>query len=164
MCIIYANDRAQGNRAKVVTEMEDDVNKEEQNQDSDDVFGEGMEDSHDVGTNASVQVEDISSGRGKKRKSHGHNTLLETFNNAVILFGDRIKESSAELSEAIKLEVELEKKTSMITSELSKMTSLSQVERFKAIKKIKDDPNSVKTFWDLEEHERESWVGFIMSE
>ena len=44
------------------------------------------------------------------------------------------------------------------------MTPLSQLERFKAIRKMTSDPDSVLTFWDLKEEEREDWVRFVMSE
>lgn len=145
--------------------MEEQVHIEEQEQYSDDSFDEAMEGSHTARTTTSVQVEDVSSVPSKKRKNTVHtNSLLENFNDAVILFGDRLKESSAELSEGIKLEVDLNKKTAMLTLELEKMTSLSQLERFKAIRKMKSDPDSVLTFWDLKEEEREDWVRFVMSE
>lgn len=118
MCVIFGNDRAQGNRAKSVVEMEEEVNREETEDQKDDEFDEF---SHNEGTNASVQVEDTSSGRGKKRKRTSQvNSLFQNFNDAVVLFGDRLKETSAELSEGIKYELEKEKKTTMITSEIKK--------------------------------------------
>ncbi|PWA58670.1 myb/SANT-like domain, Harbinger transposase-derived nuclease domain protein [Artemisia annua] len=164
LCLIFGKDRAQGNRAKLVTEMQDEVNNEEQGQNSDDALDEVMEGSHNARTNMSG-VEEISSVRSKKRKNMGSvASLAEVANNAAMLLGDRIKESSSEMSEGIKLEVDLKKKTSMITSELQKMKSLSKVERFRAIRKIKSEPDSVLTFWDLKEDEREEWVQFMLSE
>ncbi|XP_076958381.1 uncharacterized protein LOC143634097 [Bidens hawaiensis] len=161
MCVIFGNDRAQGNRAKSVAEMEEEANREELEDQRDDEFDEF---SHNEGTNASVQVEEISSGRGKKRKRASQaNSLFQNFNDAVVLFGDRLKETSTELSEGIKYELEKEKKTTMITSEIKKMTSLSQLEKFKAIEEIKSDYNRVSTFWDLGEEEREDWVRFLLS-
>ncbi|PWA48827.1 myb/SANT-like domain, Harbinger transposase-derived nuclease domain protein [Artemisia annua] len=144
--------------------MQDEVNNEEQGQNSDDALDEAMEGSHNARTNMSG-VEEISSVRSKKRKNMGSvASLAEVANNAAMLLGDRIKESSSELSEGIKLEVDLKKKTSIITSELQKMKSLSKVERFRAIRKIKSEPDSVLTFWDLKEDEREEWVQFMLSE
>ena len=165
MCVIFGKDRAQGNRAKVATEMEEQVNIEEQEQDSDDSFNEAMEGSHTARGTTSVQVEECSSVPSKKRKSTCQtSSMVENFNDAVMFFAQRLKESSAELSEGIKLEVDLNKKTAMLPLELEKMTSLSQLERFKAIRKMKRDPDSVLTFWDLKEEEREDWVRFVMSE
>lgn len=110
-------------------------------------------------------VGEISSVRSRKRKSMGSiASLAEVVNEAVILLGDRIKDSSAEMSEGIKLEVELKNKTNLITSELQKIKSLTKVERFRAIRKIKSEPDSVLTFWDLKEDEREEWVRFMLSE
>nr|XP_043624671.1 uncharacterized protein At2g29880-like [Erigeron canadensis] len=165
LCVVFGKDRAQGNRAKVATEMEEQVNIEEQQEDSHDSFDESMEGSHTARTTTSFQVGEVSSVPSKKRKSTSQtSSLVESFNDAVMFFGERLKESSAELSEGIKLEVDLSKKTAMLPLALEKMTSLSQRERFKAIRKIRSDSDSVLTFWDLKEEERESWVLFMMSE
>ncbi|KAJ0825698.1 hypothetical protein HanRHA438_Chr17g0806051 [Helianthus annuus] len=51
----------------------------------------------------------------------------------------------------------------MMPEELSKMTSLSQLEKFQAIEKIKDDQIRVMTFWSLGEEEREAWIRFLLS-
>ncbi|KAM0072183.1 hypothetical protein Hdeb2414_s0001g00033551 [Helianthus debilis subsp. tardiflorus] len=66
-CALFlaGKDRAQGNRAKSVVEMEQEVNIEEQEHQRDDDFGEH---SHNENTNASSQFEETSSGRSKKRK------------------------------------------------------------------------------------------------
>ncbi|KAM0066431.1 hypothetical protein Hdeb2414_s0002g00048911 [Helianthus debilis subsp. tardiflorus] len=134
---------------------------EEQEHQRDDDFGEH---SHNENTNASSQFVETSSGRSKKRKHTSQvNTLFQSFNDAVVQFGDRLKETSAELSEDIKFELDIKKKTLMIPSELSKMTSLNQLERFTAIDIIKDDQNRVMTFWTLGEEEREAWVRFMLS-
>ncbi|XP_076938636.1 uncharacterized protein LOC143606905 [Bidens hawaiensis] len=61
MCVIFGNDRAQGNRSKSVVEMEEEANREELEDQMDDEFDDF---SHNEGTNASVQVEETSSGRG----------------------------------------------------------------------------------------------------
>nr|GEW43089.1 hypothetical protein [Tanacetum cinerariifolium] len=101
LSLIFQKDRAQGNRSKLVTEMQDEVNNEEQEQNSDDAFDEAMKGSHNARTNMSG-VEEILSVRSKKRKNMGNVvSLVEVANNAAILLGDRIKESSSELSEAV---------------------------------------------------------------
>ncbi|GJS08315.1 hypothetical protein Tco_0365111, partial [Tanacetum coccineum] len=84
-------------------------------------------------------------------------SLAEVVSEAAKLLGDRIKDSSAEMSEGIKLDVELKNKTNLITYALQKIESLTKVERFRAIRKIKSEPDSVLTFWDLKEDEREEW-------
>ncbi|PWA47065.1 myb/SANT-like domain, Harbinger transposase-derived nuclease domain protein [Artemisia annua] len=93
----------------------------EQEQESDKDFDEAID--------ASVQFEEVSSVC-KKKKNMGHaNPLVKSFNDAVLLFGERLKESSAQLSEGIKLDVELKNKTFMLILELEKMEELTQVER-----------------------------------
>ncbi|GJR13575.1 hypothetical protein Tco_0796227 [Tanacetum coccineum] len=90
-------------------------------------------------------------------------SLAEVVSEAAKLLGDRIKDSSAEISEGIKLDVELKNKTNLISYALQKIESLTKVERFRAIRKIKSKPDSVLTFWDLKEDEREEWVHFMLS-
>ncbi|XP_076891041.1 uncharacterized protein At2g29880-like [Bidens hawaiensis] len=109
LCVIFGKDRALGNRAKSVIEMEDELNNEdhehEQEQERDDDFDVEMEDNHD-GNNStpSVQVEETSSVCTKKRKDIStSNSMHKSFNDAVYLFADRLKESSKELSEGINL-------------------------------------------------------------
>lgn len=150
LCLIFGKDRAQGNKARDVSEMEEDVNVEEQELD-------------EASSEVTESATKTSSARGKKRKSRVR-TLVNGFHEVVTLLGDRLKETSAEMSAGIKSDLESTKKSSLVTSELSKMVSLSQSERFTAIKKIKGDPDNVSTFWDLEEAEREVWVRFILTE
>ncbi|GJZ15059.1 hypothetical protein Tco_0550736 [Tanacetum coccineum] len=131
------------------------------------IFGkdraQAMEVSHDARTNMSG-VGEISSLCSRKRKSMGSvSSLAEVVSEAAKLLGDRIKDSSAEMSEGIKLDVQLKNKTNLITYALQKIESLTKVERFRAIRKIKSEPDSVLTFWDLKEDEREEWVRFMLS-
>nr|GEV09886.1 reverse transcriptase domain-containing protein [Tanacetum cinerariifolium] len=155
LCDIFGKDRAQGKRANDAIEMENKAIKEQEQ--------ESKEDSDDA-IDASVQVEASNVRRKKKKKNMGHvNPLVKSFNDAVLLFGERLKESSAQLSEGIKLDVELKNKTSMLILELEKMEELTQVERFKAIRKMQSDPDSVITFWNLKEKERTDWVSFFLT-
>ncbi|KAI3733236.1 hypothetical protein L1987_64456 [Smallanthus sonchifolius] len=111
--------------------------EQEQEQEGDDDFVADMEDNHDEYISiSSVQVEETSSARTKKRKDmNKSSSMLKSFNDVVSLFADRLKESSKESSEGIKFEMDLERKKAMITNELSKMTSMTQFERFRAIKR-----------------------------
>ncbi|KAI3817988.1 hypothetical protein L1987_11790 [Smallanthus sonchifolius] len=109
--VIFWKDGAQGNRAKSFIEMEVEVNAEEQEQD--------------------VQGEETSSARNKKMKNmNKSNSMLKSFNDVVSLRADRLQKSSIESSEGIKFEMDLERKKAMITNALSKMTSMTQFERF----------------------------------
>ncbi|KAI3704162.1 hypothetical protein L1987_74377 [Smallanthus sonchifolius] len=65
------------------------------------------------------------------------NSLSRDFHDAAVLFDESLKETSAKLSEDIKFELDIKKKTMIMPSELSKMTSLTQLERFRAIEMIK---------------------------
>ncbi|KAI3827089.1 hypothetical protein L1987_01153 [Smallanthus sonchifolius] len=122
--------------------MEQEVNIEEQENRGDDDLGDH---SHNDGTNSSFQGEETSSGRSKKRKrTRQVNSLSRDFHDAVVLFAESLKETSADAFRAFK------------------MTYLTQLERFWAIEMIKND--KVKTFWSLGEGEREAWVRFLLSE
>ncbi|KAI3801812.1 hypothetical protein L1987_29929 [Smallanthus sonchifolius] len=101
-------------RVKSVIEMEEDVNAEEQEQEQegDDDFVVDMEDNDDEYISIpSVQVEETSSARTKKRKDTSKSSsMLKSFNDAVSLFADRLRESTKESSEGIKFEMDLERK------------------------------------------------------
>ncbi|GKG05066.1 hypothetical protein Tco_0315453, partial [Tanacetum coccineum] len=144
---------------RLVVPLIQEVNTEEQEQQSDNDLDEAVEGSLDQRSNVSAQVEESPSVPSKKKKNMRHGkSLIESFNVAVALFGEDLKESSTQLSEGIKLDVDIKNKTSMLTFELEKMESLTQAERFKAIRKMQSDPDSVTTFWNLKEKEREDWV------
>ncbi|KAL4577561.1 hypothetical protein LXL04_013670 [Taraxacum kok-saghyz] len=49
-----------------------------------------------------------------------------------------------------------------IPPEILKMTSLSQLKKFKALTKIRSDPIHVQNFWQIEEGDREIWVKYIL--
>ncbi|XP_076914769.1 uncharacterized protein LOC143573883 [Bidens hawaiensis] len=127
LCVVFGNERAKGNRAKNVVEKKQEVNmkEEEEEHQEDDYFSEH---SYNEGTDASFQVKETSSDRSKKRKRTSQvNTLFKSFNDAVVLFGHRLKETSAELNEDMKFELDIKKKALMVTTELSKMTYLTQL-------------------------------------
>ena len=49
-----------------------------------------------------------------------------------------------------------------IPPEILKMTSLTQIENFKALTKIRSDLIYVQNFWQLKEDNREPWVKYIL--
>ena len=80
--VIFGKERAQGKRAKDAFEMENEA-IEEQEYDND--FDEAID--------PSVQVEEVLSVHSKKKKNMGHaNPFLKSFNDAVLFFGERLKE------------------------------------------------------------------------
>ncbi|KAM0049440.1 putative Myb/SANT-like domain-containing protein [Helianthus debilis subsp. tardiflorus] len=107
LCVIFGKDRAQGKKAKTVIEMEEEVNLVEEEHQRNEDFDEI---SHNVGTDSSLQVEETSSVRSKKRKrARQVDPLVRSFSDAVVLFADRLKETSVELSEDIKFELDIKK-------------------------------------------------------
>ncbi|KAI3797949.1 hypothetical protein L1987_33214 [Smallanthus sonchifolius] len=87
--------------------MEQEVNMEEQENREDDDLGDH---SHNDDTNSSFQGEETSSVRSKKRKcTRQVNSLSRDFHDAVVLFAESLKETSAELSEDIKFELDIKK-------------------------------------------------------
>ncbi|KAL7583409.1 uncharacterized protein At2g29880-like [Lactuca sativa] len=148
LCIVFGKDRAQGNRARDFIEMEQDVNLEEELQESDDDILESEEISH----NTTVQNEETSpSVRSNKRKRHAD----DVFNNAVGLITESLKEISKDLSQGIKFDMKINELSEKIPLEILKMSSLSQVEKFKTLTKIKSDAINVQIFWQIEEGDRE---------
>ncbi|CAI9274321.1 unnamed protein product [Lactuca saligna] len=155
LCIVFGKDRAQGNRARDFIEMEQDVNLEEEMQELDDDILESKEISH----NTSVQNDETSpSVRSNKRKRR----VDDVFHNTIGLITESLKEISKDLSQGIKFDMKINELSEKIPSEILKMSSLSQVEKFKALTKIRSDPINVQDFWQIKEGDREVWVKFIL--
>ncbi|KVI00790.1 EF-hand-like domain-containing protein [Cynara cardunculus var. scolymus] len=85
-----------------------------------------------------MQSEETSSAHGKKRKRRV-DPMADGFSNAVTKLGATLEKMANKLNKGIERE-ELDKKRSMIISEISKMQSLAQLEKFKVISLIRDDP------------------------
>ena len=114
-----------------------DTNIEEVQEDSDGM----MVRDHDVPSNTNNQDEEPSSIHSRKRIPQ-IDSLIEV------------------LTTKMSREEAFEKKADMVICELSKMKSLSQRERFKAMDIITSNPRYVKNFWGLGEEEREEWVRY----
>ncbi|KAI3509973.1 hypothetical protein L1887_25498 [Cichorium endivia] len=56
------------------------------------------------------------------------------------------------------------KKASMVAIEISKMGSMTVVDKFKASRKIMRDPQAVATFWNYEGEDREMFVWLMLQE
>ncbi|CAH1421094.1 unnamed protein product [Lactuca virosa] len=136
-------------------EMEQEVNLEEETKDSDDDFL----DSEEVSRTIAVQHDETSpSVRSKKRKNRSD----EGFNKAVGLITESLKEISKDLSEGIKFDMNINELSEKIPSVILKMNSISQLEKFKALTKIRSDPITVQNFWEIEEGDIEAWVKYIL--
>lgn len=145
LCIVFGKDRAQGDRVRDFIEMENDANmEEEQSQQAEDGFEEPADVSHNANNTTSVQSEEVSSARTKKRKRL--DPIAEGITNAAALLGKELREASAFLNQSLKAEVDLQEKTSMVSSEISKIESMSLLDKFKASRKIMREPEAVLTF------------------
>ena len=155
LCIVFGKDRAQGNRARDFVEMEQQVNEEE-TQESDDDF---LDSDNAASRNTNLQHDETSpSVISRKKKSRSD----DGFNNAVGLITESLKEISKDLSQGIKFDMKINELSEKIPPEILKMTSLTQIENFKALTKIRSDPVHVQNFWQLEEHNKEAWVKHIL--
>ena len=134
MCIVFGKDRAQGNGAKDPIEMETDANVEEESQQLEDITDDPVDASHSTRTTTNVQSDEGSSARSKKRKSR-FDPIVEGITNAATLLGKELREASATMNESIKAEVDLQNKTSLVSSEISKIQSMSNMGKFRASRK-----------------------------
>ncbi|KAJ9567230.1 hypothetical protein OSB04_003196 [Centaurea solstitialis] len=94
----------------------------------------------------------------RKRKSRSDNG----FNNVVGLITESLKEISKDLSQGIKFDMKINELSEKIPSEIFKMTSLTQTEKFKALTNIRDDSVNIQNFWQMGEDHREALVKYIV--
>ncbi|KAI3500493.1 hypothetical protein L1887_36315 [Cichorium endivia] len=66
-----------------------------------------------------------------------------------------LQQAATTLNQAMHGETDIEKKASMVAIEISKMGSMTVVDKFKASRKIMRDPQAVATFWNYEGEDRE---------
>ncbi|KAL4578846.1 hypothetical protein LXL04_014977 [Taraxacum kok-saghyz] len=88
--------------------------------------------------------EETSSASSKKRKRK--DPFIEGISKAAALLGKELREASTTLSQSLNAEVELQKKTSMVTAGILKIPSMNQSDKFKANRKIMREPEAVLTF------------------
>ncbi|KAL4580177.1 hypothetical protein LXL04_016359 [Taraxacum kok-saghyz] len=150
---------AQGNRAEDCEDMSHNANVEEELLDMEDDFNEQNE---EFSPTTNVQSEETSSASSKKRKRI--DPFIEGISNAAALLGKELREASTTLSQSLNTEVELQKKTSMVTAEILKIPSMNQSDKFKASRKIMREPEAVLTFWNLEGEDRETFVKLMLEE
>ncbi|KAJ9542050.1 hypothetical protein OSB04_028556 [Centaurea solstitialis] len=155
LCIVFGKDRAQGNRARDFVEMEQEVNVEETQESDDDL----LDSDNAASRNTNLQNDEASpSVISRKRKSRSD----DGFNNAVGLITESLKEISKDLSQGIKFDMKINEMSDKIPSEIFKLTSLTQTEKFKALTKIRGDSVNLQNFWQMGEEHREAWVKYIV--
>ncbi|KAL6573569.1 hypothetical protein OROHE_002033 [Orobanche hederae] len=76
--------------------------------------------------------------------------MTDGFSTAVIQLGESLEKMASKLNRGVEREDELDKKRSLITSEINKMSSFTQSEKFKVITIIRDDSEKVNMFWDFQ--------------
>ncbi|XP_024995266.1 uncharacterized protein At2g29880-like [Cynara cardunculus var. scolymus] len=163
LCFVFGKDRATGNRARDFVDAEQEARTEDQTQHMNDEFDDVMATSNVQGENANMQSEETSTARRKKRKRRV-DPMADRFSNAVTKLGETLEKMANKLTRGVEREDELDKKRSLFTSEISKMQTLAQREKFKAISLIRDDPEKVNTFWDLQEADWEAYVSWVLNE
>nr|KAJ0198949.1 hypothetical protein LSAT_V11C600316290 [Lactuca sativa] len=131
--------------------MEEDANNEEQ--------FEQIEDGFEEQTTENEESPNIGS---KKRKRV--DALIKGITIAANVLREKLEKAANSMNQAILGETEVQKKTSMVIPEISKMQSLSALDRFKASRKIMRDPKTVLSFWNLEGEDREGFVRLMLEE
>ena len=69
---------------------------------------------------------------------------------------------ASKLNRGVEREDEHDKKRSLVTSEINKMQSFTRSEKFKLMTMIRDDPERVNIFWDLQEADREAFAKWVL--
>ncbi|CAI9303147.1 unnamed protein product [Lactuca saligna] len=152
LCIIFGKDRAQGNKAKDFAQMEEDANNEEQSEQIEDGFEE-----------QTIKNEESPNIGSKKRKRV--DVLIKGITIAANVLREKVEKAANSMNQAILGETEVQKKkASIVIPEISKMQSLSTLDRFKASRKIMRGPETMLSFWNLEGEDRKGFVRFMLEE
>ncbi|XP_052621641.1 uncharacterized protein At2g29880 [Lactuca sativa] len=107
LCIIFGKDRAQGNKAKDFSQMEEDANNEEQSKQVEDVFEE-----------QTTENEESPNTCSKKRKRV--DAVIKGITIAANTLGEKLEKAANSMNQAILGETEVQKKASMVIPFLSK--------------------------------------------
>ncbi|XP_017225252.1 uncharacterized protein At2g29880-like [Daucus carota subsp. sativus] len=158
LAIIFGKDRATGHNAESAMEAEENINLEEAAQGKND--------------DSSMQASDEStSRRSSKRKKFDAEQMAEVMYNASKMiaaeFANSTKVMAAEFASSTKLLIaaetdRLEKKEKLM-DELSKISDIDVVQRFKAAKKIADSENLMVLFFGASDAEKKQLVDAILA-
>ena len=102
-------------------------------------------------------------GRARKRKRRV-DPMIDGFSTAVAKHGESLEKTASKLNRGAEREDVLDKKRSLLTSEISKMQFFIRSEKFKVTSMIRDDPEKVNMFWDLQEVDREEFAKWVLEE
>nr|KAJ0191930.1 hypothetical protein LSAT_V11C800404780 [Lactuca sativa] len=119
LCIIFDKDRRQGNKANDFTQMEEDATNEEKSEQIEDGFEEQP-----------AENEESPNTTSKKRKRV--DAVIKGITIAANVLGEKLEKTANNMNQAILGETKEQKKASMVIHEISKMQSLSALDRFKA--------------------------------
>ena len=158
LAIIFGKDRATCHNAESAMETEENINLEEAAQGKND--------------DSSMQASDEStSRRSSKRKKFDAEQMAEVMYNASKMiaaeFANSTKMMAAEFASSTKLLIaaetdRLEKKEKLM-DELSKISDIDVVQRFKAAKKIADSENLMVLFFGASDAEKKQLVDAILA-
>ena len=144
-----------------LVEVEEEVNLEEQEQHTYEESDDVMATSNTQANNVNVQSEETSTGRARKRKRRVDSTT-DGFSTAITKLGESLEKMASKLNRGVEREDEHDKKRSLVTSEINKMQSFTRSEKFKLMTMIRDDPERVNIFWDLQEADREAFAKWVL--
>ena len=137
------------------------MNLEEQEQHTYEESDDVMATSNTQANNVNVQSEETSTGRVRKRKRRVDSTT-DGFSTAITKLGESLEKMASKLNRGVEREDEHDKKRSLVTSEINKMQSFTRSEKFKLMTIIRDDPERVNIFWDLQEEDREAFAKWVL--
>lgn len=160
LCIVFGKDVNEVNKVRDIVEIEE---VEEQTRHLGDDSDNIVTSSHVPPCNENMQFEETSSAYNDKKKARV-DVMTEGFSDAFTCLVDTMKKIANKVDRDVKREEELDKKRSMITCEISKMQLLTQSEKFKAITRIRENPEKVNIFWELQEMDRGAFVKWVLEE
>ena len=152
MCIIFGKDRAAGQDAQGPEDIEDEVNKED-----DEAAKDAPKSSSTQEPSERVETSSVRSG---KRARISEN-LVKGLSEVASILGREIRAASSEISRAVGFDVELSEKRSKLNQELS-VLGLTTMERHRATRKIASEPETIDIFFSIPDVEKKEWVQALL--
>ncbi|XP_071739360.1 uncharacterized protein At2g29880-like [Rutidosis leptorrhynchoides] len=140
LCTVFGKDSAHGSGSRSFGDIDEETNI-------------GMQEfDEDVQENTDIQDENVSSVPRKKRKRKNQtDPLVDGLHEVVNVLGNTISEAANTVSRDIDFHVDLKMKRAKITTDIFKMASLTQEEKFRVMGKIRSENDNVEAYWDLDE-------------
>ncbi|KAK1387478.1 hypothetical protein POM88_015656 [Heracleum sosnowskyi] len=161
LSIIFGKDRATGHNAESAVEAEVNIDREEG------AFAEGGPDDSSLQNSG-----ESTSKRSSKKRKVDVDQMDEVMYNASKMiaaeFANSTKMMAAEFASSTKLLIaaetdRLEKKKKKLMEELSKISSIDIIQKFKAAKKIADSENLMVLFFGASDGEKKQLVDAILA-